>query len=365
MRLNIFPTFLCLLTACLSHLLSYGQPTSSLTDATGVIKKYDATFNGIGPKVYFVPAPMKEIDIINEFKVIALFTDSITKFSLQEELINSFENTRNYSIVENIILLDSLSLQNYDRAVAYQIEAENKLLATGLLNAFAKVYILNKDYNQAESLLTKAYNLIEDDRNFEDKSVLQYNLSAIFLFNKKYNDAKLVEENTTLDAKRNKSISNEANSLVRIALIEAYSENFSVAEQTIIRKAIPLLNRAKDYDNKINAWIKLARIYTLNKKYTEAQWFLIQAQELARLKGISKYAPQIEYMLGYAKYHQDNFQVSQKELVRALKLAQENGDRHIEIASTQLLGEIALKQNKISEAETFLNSYWKLRKAYF
>jgi len=365
MRLNILPTLLGLLASCLSCLSSYAQSVNPLVDASGVIKKYDNTFDGIGPEVYFVPAPQKENDIINDFKSIALFTDSIHRFALQEELINSFENTRNYSIVDNIILLDSISLQNWDKAVAYQIEADNTLLATGLLNAFAKEYILKKEYIKAETLLTRALNLIAYDRTFEDKAVLQANLASILIFNNNYTEAKLLEEELYLDAKKSKSLTNEANSHVKLALLEAYSQEYTNAENRIIRKAIPLFNRAKDYDNKINAWIKLGKIYTLNKKYIQAQWFLIQAQELAKLKNIAKYDAQIEFMLGYAKFYQNNLHMSEKELTQALKLAQENGNKYIEIAATQMLGEIALKQNKIDDAETFLNSYWKLRKAYF
>lgn len=366
MKINISNYVILLIILCISILQGYSQSPRSLTDPSGYIQKYDSTFEGVGPTVYFLPEAKKKIEIMkDEFQTIHYFKDSIQQFSLHLELLNAFENTSNYNAIEHIIMIDSLTLANWPRAVDYQIVAHNEALAIGLLNEFAKQYILQKNYTNAELLLKRASDLAENNRITDNKSVLQSNLSSIYLFNNKFKEANLVEEISYEDAKRSKSITDQGRSLVKLAMIQAYNKDYTLAENTIIRKAIPLFNRAKDYNNKINAWTQLAKIYTLNKKYTEAQWFLIQAQELALQKNITNYNTLIEYMLGYAKFYQDNLQISKQELTKALALAKESGNKYVELSTTQMLGEISLKQNRIDDAETFLNSYWKLRKELF
>ncbi len=94
-------------------------------------------------------------------------------------------------------------------------------------------------------------------------------------------------------------------------------------------------------------------------------WFLIQAQDLAKNENINKYNAEIEFMLGSAKYHQKNLNVSKVELTKAMTLAKEKGNKYLELSALQLLGEISLQQNNIDEAETFLQSYWELRNQLF
>jgi len=335
-------------------------------DYSGYIKKYDANFHGIGPTVYFLPAPQSKAEkIADQFKEIDNFKDTIQDVSLYHQLVTAFENTDNYTNIQEIISTQALKYDNWNSVVEKQVQLSNYAMAIGLLNEFARQYILQKDYDQAESLLKQALELANSPATIEGKSVLLANLYALYLYNKKLVEANNIEEISYNEAKKNKSLTAQGNSLVKLAMLQTYEKQYNAAENTIIRKAIPLFNRAKDYDGKINAWVKLAEVYTANKQYPQAQWFLIQAQELASTKKITKYDTAIEFMLGYSKFYQNNLLVSQKELKTALKLAQENGDKYIEISANQMLGEIALKQNKIEEAETFLKSYWELRKKLF
>lgn len=359
-------SFLLLLVISIPCVNAYAQVNHTPIDPSGYIKKYDTTFTGIGPKVYFLPEPQRTSkSIVEEFSIISTFKDSIQDAHAQQELLRSFEYTLNHNSIINIIKEDSITINNYKKVIDYQIDVQNTTIAIGLLNEFAKLHTQNKDYQQAESLLEKALGLAQESKEVVLEQTILSNLSALYTFNKKYNKASLIEDTFYETAKKDKSVTDQGKSLVKIALLEAYQKDFKTAESTIIRKAIPLFNRTKDYNEKINAWINLARIYTLDKRFIEAQWFLIQAQELADLKNIKHYNMVIEYMLGSSKFYQENLNVSKKELNKALILAKENNNKYIELATIQMLGEISVKQNRLNDAESLLKSYWKLRDELF
>lgn len=157
----------------------------------------------------------------------------------------------------------------------------------------------------------------------------------------------------------------QANSLVKIALIQAYDKDFRSAENNIIRKAIPLYNKSKDYEGKTNAWITLAEIYQLQNKHTEAQWFLIQARDLAKNKNFTNNLAEIEYMLGLSKYIQRNLVISKNELNTAFELAQKENNKYLQLAIVEKIGLISIEQNKINDAEKQLKDYWRIRKELF
>lgn len=366
MAINIIRSLLFACIIAISTNSTFAQNASIKPDPTGFITKYDTSFRGIGPEVYYLPKPQQKIEVlVNEYKKLAPFNDSIKTAILFQELTKNFENTGNYNTIRLLITEDSLHTNNADQAIEQQIEAENYLLAIGFLNEFAKQHILQKNYNKAEILLNKALGIAHNQKDLDNENILQNNLFSLYLFTNNFAAAQQIAEEDLYNAKKEKSLVDQGRALVKLAQIDANKKSFSEAEQTIIRKAIPLFNKAKDYDNKINAWVKLAQSYTANNQYTQAQWFLIQAQELAELKNITKYNTTIEYILGYSKYYQDNLNISKKELAKARALAQANDHKYIELATVQMLGQISIKQNQIDDAQSYLDTYWNLRNKLF
>src|SRR5690606_27546067 len=112
--------------------------------------------------------------------------------------------------------------------------------------------------------------------NPDDIAIIQSNMASVNLIIGEFEQASLLENNYLMHMQKQKHLRREATSHARIALIEAYQRNYQLAENLIIRKSIPLFNKSKFYDGKIDAWITLAEIYRSQNKHTQAQWFLIQ-----------------------------------------------------------------------------------------
>lgn len=364
MKLNIYTLTVCLCFVVCS--ITTMAQTTNQQDPARYILKYDTAFSGVGPTIYFLPLPRSKEDVlVDDLDKLDDFNDAIRQAFLYQDLLKSFAQTANYAEVAEIIKVKAIAAEDWHKVSQDQLDSNNQEVAIGILNALAKQYILKQETDKAELLLTKALDIATQEEKIADIDIVLSNLSSVYFYNKNFLEAGKTEEAYYKAAILEKSIINQGKSLVRIATILAFDKDYNAAESTIIRKAIPLFNKAKDYDSKINAWVKLAKIYQLNNRHPEAQWFLLQAKELSALKNITTYNTDIEYMLGYSKFIQNNLIVSQKELTGALSLAQKEGNKYIELSAIQLLGQISTKQNRMLEAEQFLLSYWKLRNELF
>ena len=335
-------------------------------DPSGYILKYDANFDGIGPKVYVLPPPRtKEEEVRDNYMEIVGFQDSILQALQYLRLVEAWKNTSNNASILQILTPAPKNTAEWSALIADYTEQKNYGITAGLLNEYAKIRILQKETSQAVGILESALGQAIAQQNMHDIGIIQSNLSSLLVYNKSYIDAGTYEEAYYDQAVRNKSIVDQANSLIKIALIQAYDKDYKSAESNIIRKAVPLFNRAKSYEGKTAAWLVLAEIYQMQNKHTEAQWFLIQARNLAMDKNFTNDLAEIEYMLASSKYIQNNLSISKKELNAAFDLAKKEDNKYLQLAIVEKLGRINLQENKIEEAERQLEDYWRIRKELF
>ena len=333
-------------------------------DPAGYINKYNTSFNGIGPKVYVLPAPRSEeerlTDTYNELKE---FNDAIYKALYIQRFVENYKFTTNENMVENIIKEknDKESLELANKYIA----DKNINLAYSLQNNIARKYFMQQSLDSTLTLLNHAFKNAQLTNNKSDILNIQSNIASLLFLNRQFVKAGNLEEDYYKYVVAEKNNTDQANSLVKIALIQAYDKDFKSAENGIIRKAIPLFNKAKDYTGKVNAWIALAEIYRLQNKHTEAQWFLIQARDLTIEKNVANKAALIEYLLGSSKLIQENYKISEKELSNALNLAIAEENKYLEIAIIEQLGRVNVNLKDYKEADKFLKRYWQLRKELF
>src|SRR3546814_4488021 len=88
---------------------------------------------------------------------------------------------------------------------------------------------------------------------------------------------------------------------MKLALVKAKRAEWNEAERDIIRKVVHLFRRARDEAGRASAYSTLAAIYTLQHKYPEAQWFLVQAKTIVDREGIAEQLPEIIFQLAETK----------------------------------------------------------------
>ncbi|WP_293932204.1 tetratricopeptide repeat protein [Sphingobacterium sp. UBA6645] len=342
------------------------QSDSEVLDPAGFVTKYNPKFKGVGPEVYVLPAPRtKEEVLADSYQEKKSFYDSIARELDHQNLVEEFQLTSNASYIKQQFDPYPSSPEKWTELINSLKKNNNTRLAVGLTNQYALEAIKQNDIKKAISLLGDALALVQHTELREEAGVVQFNLSTAHLFQGSYADADALQERYLQQAVNNKSNVDQANSLVRVALIRAYQKEYRAAENSIIRRAIPLYNKSKDPQGKTKAWIQLAKIYQIQNKHTEAQWFLIQARELAKARNFKMDLPEIEYMLGYSKFIQQNYRVAKSELEHAKILADQENNKVLQLAIHDKLGEIDMIMGNYEDAAEHLFQYWKLRRELF
>lgn len=330
------------------------------------VTHYDTGFNGIGPKVYHLPLPRtKEELLLEAYEEKTAFTAKIERELHYQELLSDFCNLDNQEQIRSVLPDDINDFEQWDAILAKPNIRNNSHLYIPLLVEQAKAYIINKKNEDAIEALHLALSQPPALLKIKDQHCIRLNLIDLYLYNNNVSQAEFFLSSIQAEASKNQTNTQHAQTIVKEATVLAHAKNFEQAEQLIIRKAIPLFNRSKSIEGKIWAWKKLAQIYQMDNKYTEAQWFLLQARNLAHRHQLNEKLADIEYLLAISKYHQKNFGVAKNEFIRAEKLAKEEDNKILELAIQDKLGEVYLMQKKYGEAQLYLESYWHLRNQLF
>lgn len=365
-KTSLFYNMLGLLSLSISVVHVQAQQTDEVLDPAGYVNKYDVDFTGVGPRVYVLPAPRTREELLTDsYKEKVYFQDSINRALDFQQLVEEFETTAAERQVQYLLSPMPSTALAWNELIEREVQRENYHAAYGLLHTYASLSLKEGAIAQTLGLLQSALQHAQKTPNTADMATIQYNLANVYLYDKNIQQAGLFQEAYYNTAVQQKNTVNQANSLLKIALIQAYDSDYRSAENNIIRKAIPLLNRAKAYDRKIIAWQTLARIYQLQNKHTEAQWFLIQARDLANSRNFNGELAEIEYMLAYSKFIQKNYNVAKKEFLQADELAKSEDNKLLQLAIADKLGQIYMTQSDFNNAEEALHSYQDLRKELF
>ncbi|MEI5983491.1 tetratricopeptide repeat protein [Sphingobacterium sp. PU5-4] len=356
--------WLALVGTCIIGMMAHAQtPGMVPLDPSGFVTKYNTDFDGIGPEVYVLPAPRSQQEVlVDTYREKSDFFDSISHHLDYQKLIEGFRSTSNKGyILQNIKPLPS-STEQWEELINKLQQNNNRPLAAGIANEFALELLRNRETSKAISVLRSGMSGLQPG---SERMALQFNLSNTLLYIGDNNGATALQESYLSSASINRDIKDQADILVAIARSEADRRNYRAAENTIIRKAIPLYNKIKDTMGKVNAWTSLARIYQIQNKHTQAQWFLIQARELAISRDYQNDLAEMEYMLGYSKYVQQNYSVAKLELERAMSMANRENNKILQLAISDKLGDTYMKLGDYKEAESALVDYWRLRREVF
>lgn len=363
---SVFYNIICVLSLWICTTNIRAQQTDEVLDPAGYINKYDVDFDGVGPRVYVLPAPRtREELLIDSYKEKVYFQDSIDRALDFQQLVAEFKPTHNEANVQYLLSPMPTTALAWNELVEKEIDRGNYSAAYGLLHTYASLSLKSGAIAQTLGLLQSALQHAQKTPNVPDVAIIQYNLANIYLYDKNIQQAGYFQEAYYNTAIKQKSIVDQANSLMKIALIQAHDKDYRSAENNIIRKVVPMLNKAKAYERKIIAWQTLAKVYQLQNKHTEAQWFLIQARDLANNNSFSGELAEIEYMLASSKFIQKNYNVAKKEFLQADELAKSEDNKLLQLAIADKLGQIYMTQDDLHNAESTLHMYQDLRQELF
>lgn len=179
--------------------------------------------------------------------------------------------------------LRSDSLSAFDQLLFLSRNLGDRNAEAGVLNSYAVSHALNGKMDDAIRLLNEAVLL---NLEIENRVAVRNNYLTLQRINKfrgnlkealKYNEAILAID---LQTKNNRFL---AETYMVHAEILMGQKNFTEAESLVLNKALPLYYYGlKDKTGTIRCYDQLADTYHQQKKFTQAKWFYIQSNMLAR-----------------------------------------------------------------------------------
>lgn len=340
------------------------NPESAATDFSGWIKKYDSTFDGVGPEVYFLPPPATIDELLSrELENRPPETIAIPRMLSKASTLEGLKGTSALGTDAGRFSGDTQSREGW-----LLMESE-RLTELGKMNELADIHhLLACEYfrlgatEDAFAFFEMALSTKLALKKDADVVAIQHNLGALYEYIGDLTCAISYYEAIHRDALRRNNRLQQANALTRLALIKAKNGRHAEAEQELIRTIIPLYRQLRNESGDIGrilAYQTLADVYRLQNRYPEAQWFLLQSKDIIEEKGLNYYLPDIIFDLAEVKKSSGNTSIAIEEYHLADQLAQHKGSSSLvmRLAIQDALGSIYHQSGQFKEALEALSRY--------
>jgi len=339
-------------------------------DFSGVVSKYDSTFTGIGPVVYFLPPPKTEEELLD---------DRYAEKEIDSAEVEDYVNRMRYYHRLDMTGSDHVPAKYMPVVETQTSSIEGKLLMeigstgapgqTGLQadveNRLAMEYVALGACDFAVEFFQKAMQAKQALGDQSDWETIARNLAVTYEYLGQLDKAHALRQQLYNQSVKNGNNTQQAEALMELALVKAKLGFSSEAEQDIIRKVVPMFRRVRNEAGRASAYRTLADIYALQQKYPEAQWFLVQAKTIVDKEGIVDQLPEIIFNLAETKKHSGNPQVAIEEYKVANDLAKKDHIMGMQLAIQDALGSLYHEAGDYDGAALALNRYDTLKNILF
>ncbi|WP_262248690.1 tetratricopeptide repeat protein [Parapedobacter soli] len=339
-------------------------------DFSGVITKYDSTFSGIGPKVYFLPPPKTSAELLDDrYAEKEIDSALVEEYVKRMQYYHRLEMTGNGDVAEKYVPIRESQTSSVEgkllMAVVYNVASHNLNALADVQNRLAMEYVAIGTLDFAVEFFEKAVQAKKAVGNQSDWETITQNLAVTYEYLGQLDKAYALRQQLYEQAVKNHNNRDQANALMELALIKAKRGGWDEAERDIIRKVVPLFRRLRDEAGRASAYSTLATIYTLQQKYPEAQWFLVQAKTIVDREGISDQLPEIIFNLAETKKYAGNPRVAIEEYKVASDLAKKDHRIGMQLAIQDALGNLYHEAGDYDGAALALNQYDILKNMLF
>ena len=351
---------------------------SSLTDVfgqgsvdfSGVIAKYDSTFSGIGPEVYFLPPPKTEEELLDdryaEKEVDSALVEAYVK---RMKYYHRLEMTGSGEVATKYVPISEAQASSVEgkllMAADYLAASNNVDALADIQNRLAMEYLAVGALDYAVEFFGRAIQMKKAVNKPIDGEIVTHNLAVTYEYLGQLDKAYALRQAAYERAVESRDNRHQAFALMELALVKAKKGGGEEAERDIIRKVIPLFRRARDEAGRASAYSTLAAVYSLQHKYPEAQWFLVQAKTIVDQEGLAELLPEIMFQLAETKKYAGNSQVAIEEYKIASDLAKRDHRIGMQLAIQDALGNLYHDAGDYDGAAMALSQYDMLKDMLF
>ncbi len=347
-----------------------GLRAQQQVDFSGHITRYDSTFNGVGPKVYFLPPPKSEEELLDDrYAEKEVDSTLVEEYVARMKYYHRLGTTGDKAVVSKylpIVVTHAESVEGklwLEREYAEKLGNEN--LVADLENRLGMEYLAAGASDYALEFFEHAMTVKQRHQRTADWEVIAHNLAITYEYLGQLDKAHALRQELYDRAVKAKNNNRQAYAIMEWAMVKAKQGLSVEAERDIIRKVLPLFSRTKNEAGRASAFRTLADVYTLQQKYPEAQWFLVQAKSIVDKEGIADQLPEIIFNLAETKKQSGNPRVAIEEYKVADGLAQKDHIMGMQLAILDALGDLYHQAGNYNEAEITLNRYDTLKNILF
>ena len=359
--------------ACLCCIFG-GVPLSATAqhsvDFSGYISKYDTTFSGIGPAVYFLPPPKTAEELLDD-KYAGKEADSalVEEYVGRMNYYHRLKMTGDNAVIAKYLPVDDAEAASVEGRLLTEIERFEQLgsinFVGDLQNRLAMEYLAVGADEFAVEFFEKAMETKQLANQSADRDVIGHNLAIAYEYLGRLNEAHELRDVLYKRAVEARNSESQGYALMELAVVKAKQGHAAEAERDIIRKVEPLFRRARNNNGRIAAYSTLASIYYLQQKYPEAQWFFLQAKTIADREGITGQLPEIIFGLAEVKKVSGNPTVAIEEYQVADDLARKDHMLAMQLAIQDALGDLYHEAGRYDAAAAALRKYDSLKHMLF
>lgn len=353
-----------------------GLKSNALEKITGLTDTLPGTQKPIkmvkvGPVEYNLPPP---VDSVLLRKLAKLASEKIFNAAVDAAFVKKEKDDAAFRARQNILLLQQIlketetSDEPNEKVISTLSQVLESYKKSGdlksqslIMNTYAVYYVKKGEIDRAIPYFQDALHLKELTKDKKEISKITINLAEIFQIMGKYNESIAFNEYTIRNSTDFKDRTQKAEAYINIAYMKGMQQKYNDAETDIIRKALPLFSSVGNKRGRMLCFTTLSELYMIQKRYSEAKWYLLQADALtdilndkeAKVANLIKLA-EVKNAIGDHDLALDNYKLAEQ-----LSLENNFTEKLAEIKGE--IGETYWKMGNYTAANNALKEYTQLK----
>src|SRR5690606_4979115 len=236
-------------------------------------------------------------------------------------------------------------------AIIHYYHRQNRRVAVAnWQNNLAVHYLVSEKVDRAKELFSSALGTQEEIGTLSTQLAIINNLALLAIKQEDYKGALRYYDRVLDQAKEVNDIDHQALAYMAMARMESKLGNFSTAHALTVEKSFPLLRKAKNYPEVVNALLDLASFKEMANKPIEAKWIYLQAIDVATTHKDEEGLAKSLYKVAELKKIIGDFQLAIADYSQAKELAVKNNMDILLIEIIDGLGDAYMEVSAYNEA---------------
>src|SRR5690606_33101215 len=203
-----------------------GSFAQQRVDFSGVVSKYDSTFAGIGPPVYFLPPPKTEEELLDDrYAEKEIDSAAVEEYVNRMKYYHRLDITGDDHVTAKYMPVAETQASSVEGKLLMEVEGngtpQQERLQADVENRLAMEYVALGACDFAVEFFEKAMQAKRNSGNQSDWETIAHNLAVTYEYLGQLDKARALREQLYERAVKNGSNARQADALMELALVKA------------------------------------------------------------------------------------------------------------------------------------------------